>query len=83
MGRCYSNCPKKYVNLGLACVLDDEKNSYQINKLFNPESNFCTQVCTSSNSNLGNYDPILQQACWCDSVSCSRCGEFSISKCNC
>jgi hypothetical protein len=82
-GRCYLNCPKDYTNFGLACILDNEKNSFKVNNLFDPESNFCKQICTSSKSNLSNYDQVLQQACWCDSMTCSRCNEFSIGNCNC
>jgi len=82
-GRCYSNCPKNYTNIGLSCSLDKEKNSNEINKLFNPDSNFCKQICSTSNTNVGNYDTVLQQACWCQTVSCNKCGEFSIGKCNC
>jgi len=82
-GRCYSNCPKKYSNFGLACILDKEKDSFEINSLINPDSNFCKQICSNANSNIGNYDTVLQQACWCETVSCNKCGEFSIGQCNC
>jgi hypothetical protein len=82
-GRCYSNCPKNYSNLGLTCVLDNEKNTYEINKLFDPDSNFCKQLCLRSYDDISRYEQIMQQACWCESMSCNKCGEFSIGQCNC
>jgi hypothetical protein len=78
MGRCYSKCPKGYTSLGLSCVLDKDRD-----KLFNPDSNFCTQVCNASYTDLSNFDQILQQGCWCKSAYCNKCSEFSIGKCNC
>ena len=77
-GRCYSKCPNGYSSMGLACVLDSEKNNS-----FNPGSNYCNQVCSASNTDLRNFDPVLQQACWCKSASCDKCGEFSINNCKC
>jgi len=76
--RCYSKCPDGYSSMGLACVLDSEKNNS-----FNPGSNYCNQVCNASNSDLRNFDPVLQKACWCKSASCDKCGEFSIGECGC
>jgi len=77
-GRCYSDCPAGYESMGLACVLSSKKN-----KLFNPDSNFCNQVCNASNNNLSNFDTVLQKACWCKSISCEKCGEYSIDNCSC
>lgn len=77
-GRCYSECPTGYSSIGLACVLDSKKNN-----LFNPDSNYCTQVCNASDTDIRNFDPVLQQACWCKSSSCDKCGEFSIGQCKC
>jgi len=77
-GRCYSKCPAGYSNFGLACI-----NDSNIDMLFNPDSNYCTQVCNSSDIDIRNYDPVLQQACWCKSMSCDKCGEFSIDQCKC
>jgi len=77
-GRCYADCPTGYSSIGLACVLDSKKNN-----LFNPDSNYCTQVCNASDADIRNYDPVLQQACWCKSASCDKCGEFSIGQCKC
>jgi hypothetical protein len=82
-GRCYANCPKNYSNLGLTCVLNNEIDSHEINKLFAPDSNFCKQICERSNDDISRYDSVMQQACWCDTMSCQKCGEFSIGSCNC
>jgi hypothetical protein len=82
-GRCYTKCPNGYSSLGLACVLDNEKETNQINNLFNPESDFCTQVCNASNNNVSNFDQNIQKACWCKSLTCDKCKDFSIDKCNC
>jgi hypothetical protein len=82
-GRCYENCPNNYYNIGLSCVLNDETNSHEVNKLFNPESNFCKQLCARSNDDISRYETIMQQACWCDTVSCNKCGDFSVGQCNC
>lgn len=77
-GRCYSDCPNGYSSMGLACVLDSKKDN-----LFDPDSNFCNQVCNVSETDIRNFDPILQKACWCKSISCDKCGEFSIDNCTC
>lgn len=77
-GRCYSDCPSGYSNMGLACILDSEKNN-----LFNPDGNYCKQVCNASELDIRNFDPVIQEACWCKSATCDKCGEFSIEKCNC
>ena len=82
-GRCYSKCPIGYNSLGLACVLDSEKTTFQVNKLFNPESDFCNQVCTNSSQNVSTIDQVIQQACWCKTQSCDKCSEFGIGNCNC
>jgi len=82
-GRCYSKCPVGYNSLGLACVLDSEKTTFQINKLFSPESDFCNQVCSNSSQNVNATDQIIQQACWCKTQSCDKCSEFGIKNCNC
>jgi hypothetical protein len=82
-GRCYSNCPKGYSNVGLTCVLNDETNTHEINKLFNPDSNFCKQLCERSNDDISRYESVMQQACWCETMSCNKCGEYSIGQCNC
>lgn len=77
-GRCYSECPNGYSSIGLACILDSKKDL-----LFNPDSNYCSQVCNASNTDIRNFDPVLQQACWCKSATCDKCGEFSIDHCKC
>jgi hypothetical protein len=82
-GRCYSKCPSGYTNLGLTCVLNNEANSYEINKLFDPSSNFCKQLCERSYDDISKYEQVMQQACWCESMSCNKCGEYSIGQCNC
>jgi hypothetical protein len=82
-GRCYSNCPKNYSNIGLSCVLNDETNTREVNRLFNPDSNFCKQLCARSNDDISRYEAVMQQACWCETMSCNKCGEFSIGQCNC
>jgi hypothetical protein len=82
-GRCYSNCPKNYSNIGLTCVLNDETNTHEINKLFDPDSNFCKQLCERSYDDISRHEQIMQQACWCETMSCNKCGEFSIGQCNC
>lgn len=78
MGRCYSDCPSGYSGLGLSCVNNSMKNS-----LFYPNSNFCSQVCSVSDTDIRNFDPVLQKACWCNSVQCDKCNEFSIGQCKC
>jgi len=82
-GRCYSNCPKNYSNIGLTCILNDESNTHEINKLFAPDSNFCKQLCERSHDDISRYEQVMQQACWCDTMSCNKCGEFSVGQCNC
>ena len=82
-GRCYSNCPVGYSSLGLACIRDDEKTTNQINNIFSPESDFCTQVCNASDQNVSNFDSNLQKACWCKSLMCDKCNDFTINNCNC
>jgi hypothetical protein len=77
-GRCYADCPVGYSSFGLSCILDSKKDI-----LFNPDSNYCTQVCNASETDIRNFDPVLQQACWCKSASCDKCGEFSIDQCKC
>lgn len=77
-GRCYSDCPNGYSSIGLACINNSKKDL-----LFNPDSNYCSQVCNASDTDIRNFDPVLQQACWCKSASCNKCGEFSIDKCKC
>jgi len=73
-GRCYSPCPNEYSTVGLSCML---------NNSINPDSDFCKQLCISSSANIGNYDSVLQKACWCSSMKCEKCGDFSIPGCNC
>jgi hypothetical protein len=82
-GRCYSSCPKNYSPLGLTCVLNNEIDTNQINKLFDPDSNFCKQLCERSIDDISRYEQIMQQACWCNTMSCNKCGEYSIGQCNC
>ena len=77
-GRCYDNCPKGYESMGLGCILSSKKD-----KLFNPDSNFCNQVCSASNNDLSSFDSVIQKACWCKSMSCDKCGEYSIDNCKC
>ena len=77
-GRCYSNCPNGYSSMGLVCVHNSKKDS-----LFDPDSNYCKQVCDVSETDIRNFDPILQKACWCKSMSCNKCSEFSIGNCTC
>jgi len=82
-GRCYSNCPNGYSSLGLSCVINDEKSRYEINKLFNPNSIFCKEICKISNKDINIVDSSIQKACWCKSVSCDTCTNFNIDNCNC
>ena len=77
-GRCYDNCPNGYESMGLGCILSSQKD-----KLFNPDSNFCNQVCSASNNDLNSFDSVIQKACWCKSMSCDKCGEYSIDNCKC
>ena len=80
-GRCYDKCLDGYTSIGLSCILNDNIN--QINTMFNPDSNFCKEVCASSNENVSNYDSIFQKACWCKSMSCDNCNVSNSDKCNC
>lgn len=80
-GRCYNTCPDNYIGIGLNCVLKD--NVSQINSFYDPTSNYCNQVCTASLKDISAYDPIIQKSCWCKSVGCDKCSEYSISNCNC
>jgi hypothetical protein len=77
-GRCYDNCPNGYESIGLGCILSSKKD-----KLFNPDSNFCNQVCSASNNDLSSFDSVIQKSCWCKSMSCDKCGEYSIDNCKC
>jgi len=80
-GRCYDKCPDNYISIGLNCVLKD--NISQVNSFFDPTSNYCNQVCTASLKDISAYDPIIQKSCWCKSIGCDKCSEYSISNCNC
>ena len=80
-GRCYDKCLDGYTSFGLSCILNDNVN--QINTMFNPDSNFCKEVCASSEDNVSKYDPIFQKACWCKSMSCDNCNKSNSNKCNC
>jgi hypothetical protein len=80
-GRCYNKCPDNYISLGLNCVLKD--NISEINSFFDPSSNYCNQVCSASIKDISAYDPIIQKSCWCKSIGCDKCSEYSIDKCNC
>jgi arginyl-tRNA--protein-N-Asp/Glu arginylyltransferase len=80
-GRCYNKCPDDYIGVGLNCVLKD--NISQINSFFDPNSNYCNQVCTASMEDISAYDPIIQKSCWCKSIGCDKCSDYSISNCNC
>jgi hypothetical protein len=80
-GRCYNKCPNDYIGIGLTCVLKD--NISEINLSFDPDSNYCKQVCKSSLEDVSAYDPIIQKSCWCKSMKCDKCSEYSISNCNC
>ena len=82
-GRCYSSCPKNYSAIGLTCVLNSETDTHEINKLFDPDSNFCKQLCERSYDDISRYEQVMQQACWCNTMSCDKCGEYSIGQCNC
>ncbi len=77
-GRCYDNCLDGYTAIGLSCIKNEE-----MDKNFNPDSNYCKQVCKESNRNIGLYDPIIQKACWCESLKCDKCRDFSVNECNC
>ena len=76
-GRCYAACPTDYINTGLTCVLKNQDS------LFNPDSDYCRQVCNTSNDDTSVYDPIIQKACWCKSVKCDDCINNNIENCNC
>jgi hypothetical protein len=80
-GRCYNKCPENYISVGLSCILKD--NISQLNSFFDPNSNYCNQVCNASIKDISAYDPIIQKSCWCKSMECDKCSEYSISKCNC
>lgn len=80
-GRCYNKCPDNYIGIGLNCILKD--NNSQINSFFDPSSNYCNQVCNASIKDISAYDPIIQKSCWCKSIGCDKCSEYSISNCNC
>jgi hypothetical protein len=80
-GRCYSNCPKEYIDIGLSCIKSD--NVSDVISLFDPNSNYCKQICKTSDEDISVYDPIIQKACWCKSMKCDKCSEYSIKECNC
>jgi len=80
-GRCYDSCPSGYTSFGLSCILNDNVN--EINNMFNPDSDFCKEVCASSQNNVSNYNPIFQKTCWCSSMNCDICKDSNNDKCNC
>jgi hypothetical protein len=80
-GRCYTTCPKGYVDIGLSCIQND--NAPDVISLFDPDSNYCKQICKTSDDDVSVYDPIIQKACWCKSMKCDKCSEYNIKECNC
>ena len=80
-GRCYSACPSGYVDIGLSCIQTDA--SSDVISLFDPDSNYCKQICKTSDDDVSVYDPIIQKACWCKSMKCDKCSEYNIKECNC
>lgn len=80
-GRCYNKCPKGYIDIGLSCIINDKLSD--VISLFNPDSNYCKEICKTSDEDISVYDPIIQKACWCKSMKCDKCSEYNIKECNC